>query len=245
MRGRRLIFIAIILTLFGLAFDEETAEAAASQNNISHDTSRFPKSNTTASSGTAVIMYDTRSPLIEGGNYTFWKWSATLNFEYARRHGYDFIYMLDENDQTIESNAASDGLSSVNKQLAQCILRKDPSTTVPQSVPWCKLLAVAAAFDKGYELVVYIDSDAFFKSDAPSIATILKKYAGPSSSGSLEKPLWVPNNAPYSPTRANSGMQIWNHSVPTVRALLNQWWKLDFSANDHPTNNSTDASRLD
>jgi hypothetical protein len=45
----------------------------------------------------------------------------------------------------------------------------------------------------------------------------------------------MPNNRPYGTNeRGNSGMQIWNQSHATSRALLNQWWKLDFSANVHP-----------
>ena len=180
---------------------------------------------------TAVIMYDTRSPLVEeSGNYTFWKSAAMLNYDYAQRHNYNFIYMLDKNDQTMESSEASDGINSFNKKIVQCKLQLPNQKAVLRSVPWCKLLAIASAFDEGYEIVVYIESDAFFKSNAPSIEDIINKYGG----SGLEKPLWVPNNSPYSPTRGNSGMQIWNQSLATSRALLNQWWKLDFSANKHP-----------
>ena len=91
---------------------------------------------------TVVIMYDTRSPLVnESRNYTFWKWAAMLNYDYARRNNYNFIYMLDENDKTNESSVASDGVNSFNKKIEQCKLQLPHKKAVWRSVPWCKLLA--------------------------------------------------------------------------------------------------------
>jgi len=53
---------------------------------------------------TAVIMFDTRSLEVDSNSsYIYWRWAAELNYRYARRHDYDFIYIHAETIFTPEA----------------------------------------------------------------------------------------------------------------------------------------------
>ena len=48
---------------------------------------------------------------------------------------------------------------------------------VARGAPWCKLAAVADALAAGYCRVVFVDSDAYFKAEAPvSVDALIRRY---------------------------------------------------------------------
>ena len=145
-------------------------------------------------SETAIIMYDTRLLDVEG-DYTYWRWAAELNFFYAKRHKYDFIYNYGTNNNNdAEVSLETDNFNSVYKMRPQCTLRRSGKEPVHRGASWCKLLAVSAALQQGYRKVVMIDSDAYFKTDAPSLDVILENHGGKTSLKSQSPIVWFAND---------------------------------------------------
>jgi UDP-arabinose 4-epimerase len=184
---------------------------------------------------TAIIMFDTRGLDVDlDSNYIYHRWTADLNYQYARRHGYDFIYMKSdgiisyESDPAESVNKKSDGVNSKYKTRANCYLElPEKNSTVPRGASWCKLLAVASVLERGYSTVVMIDSDAFFKLDAPDIETSFFREPGD------ERLVWFPTNAPWEPKLPNGGMQIWRSPSPASWRLLRQWWQINLSPQEN------------
>ena len=183
-------------------------------------------------------MFDTRTPGLEPRNY--WSLSAQLNSLYAQQFRYDFIYYLDDQTDVGQNGlgANEEGPQSIGKTTPACYL----NGSVPRGSPWGKLPAVADALSRGYETVVYIDSDAFFRSDAAarSIEALVQQYGSESASSDAENTLnpgdvvlWMPSNAPWGAKSPNSGLQIWRNQ-PEAKALLCRWWKMDLAALEHP-----------
>lgn len=73
---------------------------------------------------------------------------AAINYEYCKKHNYDFVYYVPHLD---ESNS-----------LYNCL---DPKTNEPRHASWSKLLSTQRALDLPYDYVVYIDSDCIFYND--------------------------------------------------------------------------------
>lgn len=187
-----------------------------------------------------MVMYDTRD-VVASGNYSYWNWAAKLNFQYARTHGYDFIFSYGQSMgvEEIPDNVTveSDGINSIYKTKHQCTLRRPGKPDVPRSAPWCKLLAVAAALECGYDTVVFIDSDGYLKTDAPSIDAIITTYGnghedGEKNSDWASPVVWFASNEPWQWGVPNSAFHIWKSS-PDAWRLLRQWWQQDTSAMSH------------
>ena len=184
-------------------------------------------------------MFDTRTPDSALENY--WSLSAQLNSLYARLFGYDFIFYLDDHTD-IGQNAVppgEEGPHALGKTGATCYL----NGSVPRGAPWGKLPAVCEALTRGYGTVVYIDSDAFFRSDASavSIDAILQRYGADgraTTKGGVDCAeegvlLWLASNAPWGAKNPNSGLQIWRNQ-PRAMELLRRWWSIDIAAREHP-----------
>jgi UDP-arabinose 4-epimerase len=181
---------------------------------------------------TAIVMFDTRGLDVDlDSDYIYHRWTADLNYQYSRRHGYDFIYMESEGVIKYESDPAesvsakTDGVNSVYKTRGSCYLElPEKNLTVPRGASWCKLLGVASVLERGYSTVVMIDSDAFFKLGAPDIETSFFPEPGD------QRLVWFPTNAPWNPQVPNGGMQIWRSPSPSSWRLLRQWWQINLSA---------------
>ena len=178
---------------------------------------------------TAVIMFDTRTPEIGADNY--WSLAAQLNYLYARHFDYDFIYYLDDYVDVGQNilSASEEGGNSSAKIAATCYL----NGTVARGAPWGKIPAVADALSRGYETVMYVDSDAFFRSDAAgiSIEEMLKRYGV--ADADEEILLWMASNAPWNEKMPNSGLQLWINRPRTMK-MLRRWWNIDVTAQKHP-----------
>jgi hypothetical protein len=86
---------------------------------------------------------------------------------------------------------------------------------------YCKLIAVAEALARGYELVAFFDSDAFFQNASVSLPRVLRAFAGNASA------TW---DAAFASDRPNSfgpsgGVHFWRNT-PATQRLLRTWWHL-------------------
>lgn len=174
-------------------------------------------------------MFDTRTPEIGADNY--WSLAAQLNCLYARHFGYDFIYYLDDNVDVGQNtlSVSEDGVESHAKTASTCFL----NGTVARGAAWGKLPSLADAFSRGYETVVYVDSDAFFRSDAAgiSVGELLQRYG--ITSADEEILLWLASDEPWYAKKPNSGLQLWINRPRSIR-MLRRWWNIDVAAQQHP-----------
>ena len=166
----------------------------------------------TAFARVAIVMMDTRPPDLgrfgAGGaanfslnNLTITDLTHHLNEAYARAHGYDLLFLQ---------------LSSAGCEHAVWGARH-PS--------YCKLAALAEALSpsRGYDYVVYVDSDAFVRNTSVPLAQLLVKYSSGATAAELERSLaffgW---DLPYS-LGPNAGVLVLRNCAET-RALLRVWW---------------------
>ncbi|KAJ8611963.1 hypothetical protein CTAYLR_004413 [Chrysophaeum taylorii] len=196
-------------------------------------------SSSSSSSNTVVIMYDTRPPtprdsLNKDGENEYWSHAAYLNWLFACNRGYDFRYYLEVNiEQKAEKPRGflQEGNSGIFKSQLTCYLNRN----IGRSTPWCKLGAVADALASGYEWVLILDSDAYFRSSGAqatkSVDDLIKDYRGAYwETGSPD--LWLASNSPWGETRGNTGMQIW-HNTEAAWKVLRLWWQTDAKATQH------------
>ena len=102
---------------------------------------------------TAIVMMDTRPAQLAADAPTaeldYPQLAFELNRGYACQHGYDLLYL--------------------RMQAATCrhelLGERHPS--------YCKLAAVAEALHRGYELVAFLDSDAFFQNASLPLPELL------------------------------------------------------------------------
>ena len=109
-------------------------------------------------SHTAVVMMDTRPAQLPAdapaAELDYPQLAFELNRGYACQHGYDLLYL--------------------RMQAATCrhelLGERHPS--------YCKLAAVAEALHRGYALVAFLDSDAFFHNLTLSVPQLLSLHRG-------------------------------------------------------------------
>lgn len=178
---------------------------------------------------TAVIMFDTRTPAVGANNY--WSLAAQLNCLYAQHFGYDFIYYLDDHLDVGQNtlSMSEDGENSSAKTAATCYLKG----TVARGAAWGKIPSLADALSRGYEKVMYVDSDAFFRNDAAAISVedMLLRYGYVDADA--EVLLWLASNEPWGENNPNSGLQLWINR-PRTMEILRDWWNIDVAAQQHP-----------
>ncbi|WOO83916.1 uncharacterized protein LOC62_05G007434 [Vanrija pseudolonga] len=105
-----------------------------------------------------VVMADSRAPHVpnEGEDVPYWTITALLNYQYAREHGADFVYIVYQPDHPPTSS-------------------NSPVCTHPRlgarAASWCKLPAVWEVLrTRSSQNVMFLDTDAIFRSTtvAPS-----------------------------------------------------------------------------
>ena len=85
---------------------------------------------------------------------------------------------------------------------------------------YCKLPAIAEALARGYDRVVFLDSDAFIRDASLTVPSLLRRYGG-ESSAAIEFG-W---DAPYS-LGPNAGFAVFKRSGSGVNHALRLWWNL-------------------
>lgn len=86
-----------------------------------------------------------------------------LNVEYASTNGYDLIFYKSKTDPSCKKRVA-------------CEVGCSHSRWGPRHPSYCKLVGLADAFDRGYEWVVYLDSDAFIANVSLPLPQLLQAY---------------------------------------------------------------------
>ena len=138
---------------------------------------------------------DTRPATTAWPSYA--QFAFEINRRYACRHGLDLLYLRMR------------GTVCHHLLLGE----RHPS--------YCKLIAVAEALARGYELVAFFDSDAFFQNASVSLPRVLRAFAGNASA------TW---DAAFASDRPNSfgpngGVHFWRNT-PATQRLLRIWWHL-------------------
>ena len=162
----------------------------------------------------AVLMVDTRSPTAVAeeavhANWTFGSAGGALertvpffltyfiNSQFAARHGYElFFYQLKQSG---------------------CLHPRWGA----RHASYCKLTAVADAVSTGrFDLVVYLDSDAFWEETALDLPTMLSSYGG--GLPALASFGW---DSPYT-LGPNAGFFVLDARSAGTRDLLRIWWNV-------------------
>ena len=92
---------------------------------------------------------------------------------------------------------------------------------------YCKLAAVAEALHRGYELVAFLDSDAFFHNLTLSVPQLLSLHRGSRLGGGTSAEPAAASfgvDQPFS-FGPNGGVQFWRNTADAAR-LLRLWWHL-------------------
>ena len=156
---------------------------------------------------TAIVMMDTRPAQLAADAPTaeldYPQLAFELNRGYACQHGYDLLYL--------------------RMQAATCrhelLGERHPS--------YCKLAAVAEALHRGYTLVAFLDSDAFFHNLTLSVPQLLSLHRGSRLGGGTSADPAAASfgvDQPFS-FGPNGGVQFWRNTADAAR-LLRLWWHL-------------------
>ena len=149
----------------------------------------------------AIVMMDPRHATSTGGRPLYSQLAFDINRRYACAHRYDVMYLR------MRGSVCEHPLLG----------ERHPS--------YCKLVAVAEALSRGYELVAFLDSDAFFQNASMPLPQLLADYAG--NATSLRQQSWdvaFASDRPFS-FGPNAGVQFWRNT-PTAQRLLRHWWHL-------------------
>jgi hypothetical protein len=109
-----------------------------------------------------VFMSDNRNldANIESASYN--SLVAAINYEYCKRHNYDFVYYRPYLNKRSET------------PLYNCI---DPNTGDQRHASWSKLLSTSKLLESSYDYIVYIDSDCIFKDFNQSLEKFFQPYS--------------------------------------------------------------------
>ena len=154
-------------------------------------------------STTAIVMADNRAPSTSSSTPTYPALAFALNALYACGHGYDLLYYR------MASPTCAHPLQGA----------RDAS--------YCKMPAIAAALQAGYESVAFVDSDSFFLHRNVSLPSLVARYAPPPPHAAAA-PLgaWFACDLPQLGERPNGGFHLWRRGDGAER-LLRTWWHLD------------------
>jgi len=86
--------------------------------------------------------------------------TASINYQYCKKHGYDFVYYIPYSD-------------SNKGELYNC---KNPITNNLRHASWAKLLSTKVSLQLDYDYLVYIDTDCIFKDFNTSLEDFIKPY---------------------------------------------------------------------
>ena len=161
-----------------------------------------------------IVTGDNRPllPADDCSSLGYWVYAALINAHYAARHGYDFRYVR-------YASAARPAVSST-----------------PRPHPWSKVAAVWDGLERGYDVVVWMDSDAIFASiDAPPVQRILE--SAPAVAGTAPPAtasVVAVSNKPWTDCVACSGIMVFRNDA-TARRVLKAMWADERAATwEHP-----------
>lgn len=107
-----------------------------------------------------ILMSDSRSITTDIDKIQYNSLAALINYNYALHHGYDFIYLQPYNEVINEDNR---------------LVCKDLKGNL-RDASWAKLLSVYKYMNKGYDYIVYTDSDAILKNKNIKVESFIERY---------------------------------------------------------------------
>ena len=128
--------------------------------------------------------------------------TAAINYEYCKKHGYDFIYYrpyMSDPENIILNN---------------CM---DYNNNTVRHASWSKILCTIDAIKRGYDYVMYVDSDCIVKDFDMKVEDLVQSY--------MDKDLIFSNNAPWSPDRPCCGLYICKSTDYTMK-FLKDWYNV-------------------
>jgi len=128
---------------------------------------------------------------------------AAINYEYCKKHNYDFIYYRPYLDDKNIINVYN------------CI---DFNTNTRRHAAWSKILSTTMALDLNYDYVVNIDSDCIFKDFNHKLEYLINKF--------IDKPIIFFNNKPWGDDVPCSGFYILKVSAYT-KQFCHEWYNIN------------------
>ena len=154
-----------------------------------------------------VFMSDNRKLSTDCETADYNSLSAVINYEYCKKHNYDFIYyrpyLYNENEITLNN----------------CI---DTNTKLFRHPSWSKILSTKLAFKLNYDYVVYIDSDCIFKNFNHPLENVID------SSGN---DIIFINDRPWNVDKPNGGFYICR-VCPESLLFLDDWFNYNLPFNN-------------
>jgi len=176
-----------------------------------------------------VIMSDNRDiePNLEEANFV--TWTTLTNYNYCKKHGYDFKYFL----PSLNPNWVNPSKRNSDKPY-NCL---SPSNQLRHPA-WSKILSTLKSIEQNkWDLIVYIDSDCIFTNQSQKITDYLRNsitiHNQPLDENKL---IYFLNNYPYGDEIACSGFYVIKNSSITKR-FLKDWYLND----SNPVFDSTHA----
>jgi hypothetical protein len=136
--------------------------------------------------------------------------STLINYNYCKINGYDFIYYQ---PYYKELNLTS---------IYNCV---DPNSGELRHPSWSKLLSVIKSIDLGFEYIVYIDSDAIFRTLDYTIEKFINKHLGKNDFIFLDN---SPNPDVHIEKSVCCGFFILKNNETTKKNIID-WYKSNLS----------------
>ena len=160
--------------------------------------------------------------------------AAVLNAHYAAQHGYDFAFVKHGNftPPTMSTLSAEDvplhgsPFAMRSMRIAKRAATRHVRHGWKRSASWAKLPVIAAALLHGrYSLVICMDTDAFFHSQALGWTEWLRAHPSvPGATQALDADLAFFGARPVRWISPQTCGVIAIRNTPTARALLRFWW---------------------
>jgi len=174
--------------------------------------------------------------------------TAVLNHHFARLHGGQYMYLLQNSENLLDKVQQNYGLnmSGIYVDMAGATVEKNKpacfNTNLKQlrASPWCKLLSIwnitTSIANDGYGHIVFMDSDAAFsaKKMARSIHHAMTSWIGKELWGTqvMNACLILMTTAPF-PGLECDGFMIFNSSnLDRLANMIKEWWNFDRKENN-------------
>jgi len=168
--------------------------------------------------------------------------SAVMNYHYAKKHGYDYLYFQFDLSQFANHSLAFYGMKAVeednnmaHKSRKSCL---HPSLKQFRASPWCKLLAcwdaLLSSKTNEYSHIIYIDSDAYFNPICShrSLEKAIRDWNSIDINLVVRRPaagITFFDNFPYEETVPCSGFFVMDLSYHNIGDMIKEWWDANLS----------------
>jgi len=176
---------------------------------------KYPNSGGSTENTTCILMSDNRMITSDFSNANYVSIVSAINYNYAKKQGYDFIYYMPE---ILDQNKIKNTINSPNIKLKtnsfNSLLKQH------RSPPWSKLLSLWDTISKKYNTIVYVDSDCAIVNQNISIEDYIQqsKYIN----GDKDSDVKFLVDKPYG-IGPCSGFIILKNTKNTKK-ILKYWW---------------------